>query len=146
MADNLSSARRSENMRRIRSADTKPEIVVRRAVYGLGYRYRLHGRSLPGRPDLVLTRQGKVIFVHGCFWHQHARCIDGHVPRTNEPYWGPKLARNTERDRENLRSLRKLGWKCLVVWECETGNLGQLIQRLTTFLRRGFLPSPRASR
>lgn len=139
MADRLSREQRSENMRRIKNRDTKPELVVRRLVHGLGYRYRLHRKDLPGKPDLAFGPRRKVIFVHGCFWHQHdsANCPDGRKPKSNIDYWGPKLSRNIKRDTENQKRLRELGWGVLVLWECETKNLELLKERL-----QGFLNSP----
>ena len=132
--DKISPARRSENMRRIRSTGMKPEILVRRLVHKLGYRFRLHRRDLPGRPDLVFVSRRKVIFVHGCFWHQHRRCIDGRLPRSNKSYWHPKLSRNVKRDAEALSQLVHSGWRPLVVWECETRNVSRLEKRLRKFL------------
>jgi DNA mismatch endonuclease (patch repair protein) len=118
MADVLTAAQRSFNMSRIRSKDTTPERVVRSLVHGLGFRFRLHVRGLPGRPDLVFPRLRKVIFVHGCFWHLH-RCREGQVrPKTNARFWADKRAANRERDRRNIRRLRAAGWQVLVIWEC----------------------------
>ena len=134
--DKLPPARRSENMRRIRSRDTSPELIVRRLVHSLGFRYRLHSPQLPGKPDLVLTRLRKIIEVRGCFWHQHPGCIDSHIPKSRLDYWRPKLLRNQQRDVSNLAALRKLGWRVLVVWECETGHLAKLTRRITVFLDR----------
>jgi DNA mismatch endonuclease (patch repair protein) len=121
-------------MRAIRSTGMKPEMLVRRLVHGLGYRYRLHGHDLPGRPDLVFAPRRKIIFVHGCFWHQHAGCKLAHAPRSNISYWRPKLARNVARDAAHLSALKKNGWKVLVVWECQTKNVARLSQRLKRFL------------
>lgn len=106
-------------MAAIRSSHTAPERIVRSVVHGLGYRFRLHSRTLPGRPDLVLTRLRSVIFVHGCFWHGH-HCPDGRRPSSRQGYWIPKLDANKCRDRRHSRTLRQLGWRVLVVWECET--------------------------
>ena len=119
MVDTIDPARRSENMRRIKGFDTKPEMRLRRLVYSLGFRYRLHRKDLPGHPDLVFTSKRKVIFVHGCFWHQHGSCVDGRIPRSRTEYWTPKLRRNVERDQAALLTLSEMGWKALVVWECE---------------------------
>jgi DNA mismatch endonuclease (patch repair protein) len=132
--DGLTKARRSENMRRIKSQDTKPEMVVRRLVHGMGYRYRLHVRDLSGKPDLVFASRQRIIFVHGCFWHQHKGCVDSHIPNSRQSYWLPKLTRNVERDKQHLSVLRKAGWKCLIVWECETQNPIRLSKRITGFL------------
>ena len=107
--DKLTPERRSENMRRIKNKGMKPEMAVRRLVHGLGYRYRLHRKDLPGRPDLTFGPKRKVIFVHGCFWHQHSQCREGRPPGSNAGYWGPKLARNVERDAQHLASLKELG-------------------------------------
>lgn len=111
-------------------------MAVRRLVHGMGYRYRLHGKTLPGKPDLVFASRRKVIFVHGCFWHQHpkAGCLDGRPPRSNRGYWRPKLARNKERDRLAQAALKKLGWSVCVIWECETKNEARLKRRLIAFL------------
>ena len=116
--DPLTKAERTERMSRIRSADTKPEMVVRRIVHGMGRRYRLHPRDVPGSPDLVFRSRKKVIFVHGCFWHQHG-CSQYRQPKTKLAFWEPKLARNKARDEEARRMLRKQGWKALTVWECQ---------------------------
>lgn len=125
---------RSKNMRSIRSKNTKPELAVRRIVYGLGYRYRLHVRSLPGKPDIALSSRKKVIFVHGCFWHQHQHCAGGHLPTSRRCYWEPKLARNVERDQEHQEALRSLGWKTLTVWECELKSVKKVETRIKRFL------------
>jgi len=121
-------------MRRIRSKNMAPEVAVRRMVHALGYRFRLHRRDLPGAPDLVLPRLKKVIFVHGCFWHQHSECREGRVPGTRQEYWRPKLLRNVERDAENERRIYELGWSALTVWECELKNARGVRQRLARFL------------
>lgn len=136
LADKLTKARRSANMAAIRSGDTKPEMIVRRMVHGLGYRYRLHRKDLPGKPDLVFVSRRKVIFVHGCFWHLHpkADCLDSRLPKSNEGYWSRKLQRNVERDGKCLVDLRALGWEVLVVWECETKDVERLRGRLEHFL------------
>src|SRR5258705_721595 len=115
--DKLKPHERSENMRRIRSKGMKPELEVRKLVHGLGYRYRLHVETLPGKPDLVFTSRRKIIQVHGCFWHQHTACIDGHFPKSRTDYWEPKLSRNLKRDHENEDRLRLLGWKTMTIWE-----------------------------
>jgi DNA mismatch endonuclease (patch repair protein) len=136
MADTLSAARRSANMSRIRSKNMKPEMVVRSVVHRLGYRYRLHGRDLPGKPDLVFRPRRKVIFVHGCFWHGHDNpaCLDGRQPKSNQGYWVPKLQRNKERDRAHIATLKKSGWAVLTIWECETRDTAALAHRLHIFL------------
>jgi DNA mismatch endonuclease, patch repair protein len=125
----------TERMQRIRKADTKPEMIVRRLVHEMGYRYRLHQSDLPGSPDIVLTRHRKVILVHGCFWHRHA-CADGRkLPRSKPEYWAPKLERNRRRDEANIARLKELGWRVLVVWECEITNGRWLSKTLAKFLR-----------
>lgn len=134
MTDKLTPDARSENMRRIRSINTKPEMVVRRLVYGLGVRYRLHVKGLPGKPDLVFRGRKKVIFVHGCFFHQHAKCSDGRMPKSRIDYWIPKLTRNKSRDRLNRAALTRLGWRSLVIWDCETKELDALQAKIECFL------------
>ena len=129
-------------MSRIRSKDTSPEIIVRRIVHTMGYRYRLHVAKLPGKPDLVFTRLNRIIEVRGCFWHQHSKCVDSHIPKSRLEYWLPKLRRNQERDTANLKSLRNLGWKVLVVWECQVMNNRLLSKRLARFLHEGLLAAP----
>lgn len=136
MADTLSRAARSENMRRIRAKDTVPEMAVRRALHRMGLRFRLHANTLPGKPDVVLRRHNAVVLIHGCFWHQHRRCIDGHVPRTNVAYWQPKLDRNVRRDRRNRRQLARLGFRLLVIWECEARRPEILDRKLRRFFVR----------
>ncbi|MBV8799993.1 MAG: DNA mismatch endonuclease Vsr [Alphaproteobacteria bacterium] len=134
--DTLTRARRSENMRRIRSTGMKPELIVRSLIHRLGFRFRLHAPELPGKPDIVRRRSKQAIFVHGCFWHQHPseKCLDGRLPKSNTSYWHPKLSRNVERDLLAIRSLKKAGWRVLVIWECETRNIAQLGRRLRQFL------------
>ena len=132
--DNLTPARRSINMSRIRSRNTSPEIIVRRLVHAMGYRFRLCSKLLPGKPDLVFPSRRKVIFVHGCFWHSHARCKIAHLPKSNVDYWMPKLRRTKQRDAEHVRRLKKLGWQVLVLWECQLRNVSSLQQRLKRFL------------
>ena len=119
----FSPEKRSAVMRAVKSADTKPEIAVRKALHALGYRYRLHVKNLPGKPDLVFPKHRAVIFVHGCFWHGH-NCKRGRrVPKTNTDYWMEKVARNKARDRKNTAALKKLGWRVITVWECEVKTL-----------------------
>lgn len=122
-------------MRRIRSSDTNPELVVRKLVRELGFLgYRLHRKDLPGKPDLAWIGQRRAIFVHGCFWHGHD-CTEGmRKPKTNQDYWIPKIARNQQRDAENIATLRAANWDILVVWECEIGNIVQLKENLRQFL------------
>lgn len=133
MANKLNPERRSANMARIRSKNSKPEMIVRSLVHGMGYRYRLHRKSLPGKPDLVFGPRRKAIFVHGCFWHQHS-CREGRIPDSRREYWEPKLKRNTERDQEAVEKLQKCGWDVMVVWECETKDVDRLKCRIQDFL------------
>jgi DNA mismatch endonuclease, patch repair protein len=137
MIDKLSAVDRSRNMAAIRSKNMKPELVVRKLVHSLGFRYRLHRKDLPGQPDLVLSKFGAAIFVHGCFWHQHGKsdCLDGRAPKSNLDYWGPKLAKNVARDVNSRRKLEELGWRVLVIWECETRRPGPLATKITGFLQ-----------
>ena len=124
---------RSANMRAIRSKDMRPELKVRSIVHRLGYRFRLHRKDLPGKPDLVFTSRRKVIFVHGCFWHSHG-CKVSHTPKSNSGYWGPKLERNEFRDRRNIEALSAAGWNSLVIWECETTDEDRMRKRFVKFL------------
>jgi DNA mismatch endonuclease (patch repair protein) len=133
--DTLTREQRSARMALIRSRDTKPEMAVRWLVHGMGYRYRLHQKNLPGCPDLVFRAKSKVIFVHGCFWHLHRGCANCRPPKSRRRYWKPKLQRNAERDRQAQRKLRQLGWRCLVVWECELARPASLFRELRRFLR-----------
>jgi DNA mismatch endonuclease (patch repair protein) len=121
-------------MGRVRQKDTKPEMVVRSLTHQLGYRFRLHRRDLPGRPDLVFPKLRKVIFVHGCFWHRHG-CSKATTPKSNSDYWQPKFAENVERDKRAIAELLRLGWEPMVVWECETRDIDALSQALSTFFR-----------
>jgi DNA mismatch endonuclease (patch repair protein) len=123
-------------MRRITAKNTEPEMVVRRLLHSLGYRYRLHAKDLPGKPDIVFLRRKKVIFVHGCFWHQHEGCRGGRAPATRQGYWAPKLHRNIERDAENMSKLLAMGWDVCVVWECELKGENALLARIQGFLAR----------
>jgi DNA mismatch endonuclease, patch repair protein len=131
MSDRLSAQRRSWNMSRIRSKNTIPERTVRSLLHFCGYRFRLHQRNLPGTPDIILKKYFTVIFVHGCFWHQHRGCKYAYKPKSHIAYWEPKLKKNVERYSTNKRELRQLGWRVITVWECELGNLNALAKRLT---------------
>jgi len=133
--DTLTKPERSRLMSRVRSADTKPEMVVRRLVHGLGYRYRLHKSNLPGTPDLVFASRRKVIFVHGCFWHRHLGCSKTRTPKSRKHFWRSKFRENTDRDQRNQQELSRLGWRYLIVWECETEKPETLVAKLDTFLR-----------
>ena len=134
MADVLTPKQRSGNMAAIRGKDTKPEFVVRRLTHSLGYRYVLHERKLPGKPDLVFPSRRKVIFVHGCFWHMHSCRFGSVVPATNAVFWSEKRAGNVKRDERNIQALLDLGWKVLVIWECETSDLETLRAQVLEFL------------
>jgi DNA mismatch endonuclease (patch repair protein) len=132
-----SAEQRSRTMRAVKNRDTAPEILVRKLLFSLGYRYRLHGKNLPGKPDLVFPARRKAVFVHGCFWHGH-RCQRGNrVPKTNQDYWVSKIERNKVRDETVLAQLRGLGWDTLVVWECELKDRPALTKTLEDFLRLG---------
>lgn len=133
--DPLTPAERSERMSRIRNTDTKPEMIVRRLIHGMGYRYRLHSQDLPGHPDLAFRPKKKVIFVHGCFWHQHG-CRQYRQPRSKRLFWLPKLEGNKERDKTNQKKLTLMGWKFLVIWECELQNADRLKKHITEFLEK----------
>ncbi|WP_174975457.1 very short patch repair endonuclease [Burkholderia contaminans] len=129
MTDSVSRAQRSRNMAAVRSSNTKPEKVVRSILHGLGLRFRLHQKTLPGTPDIVLRRHTTVVLVHGCFWHGHD-CPRGKLPETRREFWLPKLQRNHERDLDNERRLLEQGWRVLIVWECELRKPDQLRRRL----------------
>lgn len=131
--DPLTRAERSERMSRIRNADTKPEMLVRRLVHGMGYRYRLHARDLPGNPDIVFRPRNRVILVHGCFWHQHG-CSQYRQPRTRQSFWGPKLAKNKMHDAKVRSALRRQGWHVMVIWECQIRRESVLKKRIKQFL------------
>ena len=135
--DTFTHERRSEIMGRIRSADTKPELEVRSLLHRAGFRFRLHDRHLPGNPDIVLARYKAVVYVHGCFWHGHKKCCGGRRPKSNSEYWNRKLDRNLMRDATNARLLRRLGWKRVVVWECQLRDKQALGKRLIRELTHG---------
>jgi DNA mismatch endonuclease (patch repair protein) len=132
--DSLTAEQRSERMRRVRQAGTKPEMVVRRCLHSMGYRFRLHRRDLPGSPDIVFPQRRKVVFVHGCFWHRHPGCRRATTPKANAGYWLPKLAENQARDASVIAALGALGWDVHVVWECETLQPSKMAAELDEFL------------
>ena len=134
MVDNRTPASRSALMGRIGSKNTAPELVVRRLLHSLGYRFRLHRKDLPGKPDIVLPGRRKAIFVHGCFWHAHG-CRIGQPPKSRPEFWEPKLARNCDRDRQNEAALRNAGWDVATIWQCETKDRTDLLNRLQKFLQ-----------
>lgn len=134
--DTLTPEQRSERMSRVRGKNTKPELVVRRLVHGLGYRFRLHRRDLPGCPDLVFPARKKVIWVHGCFWHQHPdqNCKLARMPKSRLQFWAAKLSANRERDTVKMAELIALRWDALVIWECEIKDMDTLTARVREFL------------
>lgn len=144
MVDVYTPEKRSDIMRRVRGEDTGPERLVRRALHQMGYRYHIHDRGLPGSPDVVLQRQRAVIFIHGCFWHGHKGCKHSARPSSNVEFWKRKLDRNTQRDRENIRALRRARWKVLVIWECHAKDESSVATALRRFLHRQ-VPTKRVS-
>ena len=134
--DTLTPTQRSVRMALIRSKNTKPELAVRRLIYALGYRYRLHRSDLPGSPDIVISHTQQVVFVHGCFWHQHRCSIGNHRPKTRVQYWNEKLDRNIARDRRNAAKLKRMGWQVLRIWECELDDPNRVARKLVRFLSR----------
>ena len=134
MVDRLTPEHRSWNMSRIRGSDTKPEKRVRSILHANGYRFRLNRRTLPGTPDIVLPKYKSAIFVHGCFWHRHIGCKLAYSPKSRIDFWCKKFARTVQRDQENLLALQVLGWRTLVIWECETKQVEQLSNVLFEFL------------
>ncbi|MGD9729888.1 MAG: very short patch repair endonuclease [Nitrospiraceae bacterium] len=120
-------------MQAVKSKNTGPELIVRRLLHAMGYRFRLHRKDLPGRPDIVLPKYRKAIFVHGCFWHGHG-CTKGRLPKSRLDYWCPKLESNVKRDRTKREQLEALGWRTFVVWQCETKNIDSLAKRLRAFV------------
>lgn len=139
MVDRISVKVRSANMRAIKSKDTRPEMTVRRLLYSMGYRYRIHRKDLPGNPDIAFASRKKVILVHGCFWHQHGdpECPLVNTPKSNSDYWTEKLSKNCQRDFENRKMLTDLGWSSLVVWECQTLETINLESVLRQYLEDG---------
>ncbi len=134
MSDVLTSEQRRRNMSAVKGKDTKPEMIVRRLVHSLGYRYRLHGHKLPGRPDLVFAIKKKVIFVHGCYWHRHSCKLGLPIPRTRTEFWMAKLTGNVKRDAETLMKLAIAGWLVLTIWECEANDRQKLVAKIKAFL------------
>ena len=125
MKDVFSKKKRSEVMSKIRKTDTKPELIVRRFLFSLGFRYRIYNKNLPGNPDIVLSKYKILVFINGCFWHAHDNCKLNRMPKSNLHYWMPKILGNKERDIKNRKQLRKLGWKVFTVWECDLSNKKQ---------------------
>lgn len=120
--DSITKEARSLNMSKIRSKNTLPELLVRKALWQMGYRYRLHYKKLPGKPDIVMVKCKTAIFVHGCFWHRHKNCIEASRPKTNSEYWETKISKNVERDKKHKKEIEKIGWKVIVIWECDIKN------------------------
>lgn len=121
-------------MSRIRSTDTKPEIIVRSLLHRLGFRFRKNVKTLPGKPDIVLKKHNAIIFVHGCFWHRHKDCKRSKIPKSRQDYWKPKLEKNVLRDEQHINELKKQGWRVLTVWECEIKDKADLEKTITAFL------------
>ena len=134
--DRISKEHRSWNMSRIQSGNTKPEKTVRSILHGLGYRFRLHRKDLPGKPDIVLRKYNSVIFVHGCFWHRHKECKNASVPKTKKNFWEEKFKANIERDIKVKNELKSNGWRVLVVWECELTDVESVEKELGKFLKK----------
>jgi len=134
MSDTLTAKERSQRMALVQGANTKPELLVRRLIHGMGYRYRLHAKELPGRPDIVFRKRRKAIFVNGCFWHRHQNCRLARLPKTRSDFWLPKLDGNRQRDAKNIAALKAAGWMVLVIWECELDDRQSLVERLKGFL------------
>ncbi len=132
--DVVDKVKRSAVMRAVKSKDTGVEMVVRRLLHAAGFRYRLHRKDLPGKPDLVFVSRRKVLFIHGCFWHQHPGCRAADRPSSNTVYWNAKLERNQARDAKNVRELEAAGWRVGIVWECQTRDKAALLTDLTRFL------------
>lgn len=132
--DTVSARRRSEIMARVRSKDTAPEMFVRRLIFSMGYRYRLHAPDLPGKPDLVFRSRAKVVFVHGCFWHRHQNCANTRDPKSRQKFWREKLDGNRARDARNRRALARAGWKVMTVWECQLKKWEPLEKNIRRFL------------
>jgi len=133
--DRFSAAKRSEIMARVKQKDTKPEMIVRRLLHKMGFRFRLHRKNLPGKPDITLPKFKAVVFVHGCYWHGH-NCQKGRPSETRKEFWAKKIFGNRKRDQANITALQKIGYRVLVVWECETRNKDTLAQRMTNFLKQ----------
>lgn len=136
MTDHVEPETRSKLMAAVGSKNTKPEVALRRSLHRLGYRFRLHRKDLPGRPDLVFPSRRKIIFVHGCFWHRHSNCRYASTPKSNVEFWENKFRTNVDRDRRAIERLRELGWDVLVVWECEIKKLNENLTRIADFLNR----------
>jgi len=133
--DTLSKEKRSWNMSRIRGKDTKPEIAVRSLLHLMGYRFRLHRKDLPGKPDIVLPKYNTLIFVHGCFWHRHKGCKYAYMPKSRIEFWKDKFEGTIKRDKQHQKQLNKMGWKVHVIWECEIKNIETLKRKINSIFR-----------
>lgn len=134
--DTLSPEERSERMSRVRSRNTSPEMLTLHLARKLGYRFQLHSKNLPGRPDLVFVGRRKVIFVHGCFWHRHNRCALARLPKSNQDFWASKFDQNRRRDASNRAALTRLGWTSLVIWECELRDPVKVMLKMLMFMEK----------
>jgi DNA mismatch endonuclease (patch repair protein) len=132
--DHVTQEKRSWLMSRVSSKNTKPEIAVRRLLHSLGYRFRIHYKSLRGTPDIVFTKRKKIVFIHGCFWHGHDGCRYAKLPASRTAFWAEKMARNRERDQQVYEALERQGWKLMIVWQCELKRKDELIEKLVKFL------------
>jgi DNA mismatch endonuclease (patch repair protein) len=132
--DRVDRKRRSWNMSRIKGRDTAPELAVRSILHAHGLRFRLHGRGLPGRPDIVLPKYRVAVFVHGCFWHRHPRCKYAYSPKTRKGFWQGKFQANVRRDAAAVRALKKLGWRPIIVWECEVAHSDRILRKVTRLI------------
>jgi len=137
MTDHLTPGQRSWNMSRVRSKNTKPELIIRSLLHRQGYRFRIHRKDLPGCPDIVFPKYKFAIFVHGCFWHQHKGCKKAQIPNTNKLFWEKKLSRNIERDKESINELKELGWNVFIIWECEIKqSVEEILDRVNHFIEK----------
>jgi DNA mismatch endonuclease (patch repair protein) len=134
MIDRVSPKKRSWMMGRVKNKNTAPEIKLRKLVFSMGFRYRLHCKDLPGHPDIVFRGRKKVIFMHGCFWHGHPDCKASKLPETRKDFWNTKINSNQVRDRENIRDLENLGWKVLIIWQCELNDVLNITEKIRSFL------------
>ena len=137
MTDRFDSKKRSQIMSRIKGKDTLPEKTVRRILHRMGYRFRLHVKDLPGKPDIVLPKHNKIIFVHGCFWHGHRGCKRAARPESNSEFWNRKIDSNIKRDEKNLKALRSMGWDVLIIWQCQMENKEKLRRKISEFMEKG---------
>ena len=133
MMDTLSKEKRSWNMSRIKGKNTRPEILVRSLLHRLGYRFRLHRKNLPGKPDIVLPKYKTVIFVHGCFWHRHENCKYAYSPKSRVDFWKEKFAGTVKRDKQHIKQLNEMGWRVEVIWECETNDQNRLKEKFSKY-------------